>query len=518
MIGLQYTVRALIDPLGEEAKLDVICRVFSSMVRTAYNRLLEEKRTNEIVRLLQTRYGIENWRWCQWAIVQAQAIIKSQRELPPLYVKMYDEKIAKVKRRIGRVADPLKKTAYKARIEKLERKKAEVKKHLWAGTVPRAVFGSRKLLKNLSNGKGSRAEWRCRRLSRFFSVGQANCKGNANTRIIKHYGGYSLEIRNWLAGDFTVGLQVPDYYQHLLDAALALGVAYSVRVKRTERNYQMFISFEVNETPLQPWNGKRVAGIDVNPEGIAATIISNDGNLFATRWFREPALVHARAEKRNWLAANLVKRAFRWVKGYGCNIVVMEKLRFGMTIEGNHQANRARSNFLRKKLLELIKLRALKLEWICAEVSTGYSSIAGKLKYDRQFARFNGHQLAAFVLARRALGYGEKLSEKQLELIPKQRRAHAYDIIQSFHGHRHELLMPRAGTDGRMSNWDAKGASAVTKRVTPHTAATLAKPRLSLLLGGGCPGDELGARGHRVNPPFSQENVKLGDVNVIWEL
>jgi predicted transposase len=62
------------------------------MVRTAYNRLLEGKRSNEIVRLLQTRYGVENWRWCQWAIAQAQAVIKSQKELLPLYAEMYDEK------------------------------------------------------------------------------------------------------------------------------------------------------------------------------------------------------------------------------------------------------------------------------------------------------------------------------------------------------------------------------------------------------------------------------------------
>jgi len=89
---MQYTVRALVEPLGSGARLDLICRTFSSMVRTAYNRLLEGKRSNEIVRLLQTRYGVENWRWCQWAIAQAQAVIKSQKELLPLYAEMYDEK------------------------------------------------------------------------------------------------------------------------------------------------------------------------------------------------------------------------------------------------------------------------------------------------------------------------------------------------------------------------------------------------------------------------------------------
>jgi predicted transposase len=508
---MQYTVRALVEPLGGEARLDSICRTFSSMVRTAYNRLLDGKRTNEIVRLLQARYGVKNWRWCQWAIVQAQAVIKSQKELLPLYVEMYGEKISRVRRGMERVADPLKKSGFRARIEKLERKKAEVERHLEAGTMPRAVFGSRKLLEELAKGKGPREEWRHRRSNQFFSIGQANQRGNANTRIIRRGDGYALEVRNWLGGDFTVGLHVPEYCQRLLDSALASGVAYSVRVKRTERNYQALLSFEVDETPLQPWNGKRVAAVDVNPKGLAVTIATSDGNFFASRWFHEPALVHARAEKRGWLAANLVKRVFKWIKGYECNTVIIEKLKFGMAQEGNHRANRACSNFMRKKLIELVKLRALKLDWICAEVRAAYSSIAGELKYGAQFGRFNGHQLAAFVLVRRALGYGERLSVEQLERVPKRRRAYARKVISSFRGHRHELLMPCPGTDGRMLGGDAKGASAVTKRVTPHTATTLVKPRLSSLLGGGCRGDEPRARGHGVNPP-PENGVKLGSI------
>ncbi|MFQ6130295.1 MAG: hypothetical protein ACE5OT_05805 [Candidatus Hadarchaeaceae archaeon] len=515
VIELQYTVRALVDPRDNTQRLDAICRIFSSMVRTAYNRLLENKMTNETVRLLQTRYGIENWRWCQWAIKQAQAVIKSQRELLPLYVEMYGEKIACIRRRFNRVADPLKRRGIQARIHKLERRKTAIEKHIGARTVPPAVFGSRKLMEELSKGKGSREEWRHMRASQFFSVGQANCKGNANARIVKHEGGYRVELRNWPGGDFEVGLIVPEHYQRLLDAALASGGAYSARVKQTERNYQALISFKVDETPLRHWKGERVAGFDVNPEGVAVTVASSDGNLFATRWFGEPALAHARAEKRDWLAANLVKRVFRWIKGYGCNTVVVERLRFGMAIEGNHRANRAKCNFLRKKLLELIRSRALKLEWICAEVNPAYSSVAARIKYTKRFSRFNSHQLAAFVLARRALGYGERLSAEQLEPIPKRRRAYAIKTISSFRGHRRELLMPRPGTDGRMLSGDAKGVSAAGERVTPYTAAT-SLPRLSLLLGGGCPGDEPGARRHRVSPPSQLGwDVKLGSVNKV---
>jgi hypothetical protein len=117
------------------------------------------------------------------------------------------------------------------------------------------------------------------------------------------------------------------------------------------------------------------------------------------------------------------------------------------------------------------------------------------------------------MLGRRALGYGEMLSAEQLGRILKRRRAHAIKIISSFHGHRHELPMPRSGTNGRMLGGDVKGASAVAERVAPHTAVT-SLPRLSLLLGGGCRGDEPRARGHRVNPPPAI-GVKLGNVNKV---
>jgi len=189
---MKFTVRTLIEPLGNEARLDLVCRTFSSMVRTTYNQILEGKQTNKIVNILKTRYGIENWRWCQWAILQAQTTINSQRELLPLYVEMYAEKIARVRRKMTH-ADSRKKTGYLARIRKLERQKARVEKHVEAGTVPPAVFGSCRLLEKTLKDNVLREEWRRRRANQFFSVGQANCGGNANTRIKRDY---MLEVRN----------------------------------------------------------------------------------------------------------------------------------------------------------------------------------------------------------------------------------------------------------------------------------------------------------------------------------
>ena len=80
---MQFTVRAkLLPSKEEEAKLNTLSRIFPSMVRYAYNRLIEGYGFYDIVKMLYELF-IPNARWCQWAVKEAQAILKSQKELLP---------------------------------------------------------------------------------------------------------------------------------------------------------------------------------------------------------------------------------------------------------------------------------------------------------------------------------------------------------------------------------------------------------------------------------------------------
>lgn len=148
--------------------------------------------------------------------------------------------------------------------------------------------------------------------------------------------------------------------------------------------------------------------------------------------------------------------------------------------------------------------RLVKREWILCEDDPAWTSAIAKAKYKRQFPRLSIHQLAAYMLGRGALGFGENVSAEDLAVIPERKRRYAQAYAWSFYGRRHPYLTPRIPTDGRMSVEDAKGIEPLTKRVTPHTRNTV---RLSWLLGkpatGGCLGDEPRARGYRGNPPSS---------------
>lgn len=293
-----------------------------------------------------------------------------------------------------------------------------------------AVFGSRRLLHKLSIAGGERRaqlkkEWRERRSSHFFSVGQANQRGNGNTRLLCEDGKFSLEIRNWFDGDdgdFRVPLHVPDYCKDMLKGLISKaeavrldqhgalvggGMAYSVRVIRCEEGYQVLISFELDERNVG-WNGGRVAGIDINPEGIACTVVSKDGNLIATRFFRDNRLISASKSNRKWVLENLINRMLRWCsRAHGCNAITLEGLKLKGAYDYGSRTNYKLSHFMRRRMIEVIKLHAFKMNVVTVEVNPAYLSMVATIKYRKQFGGFNRHHLAAFVIARRALGYGE---------------------------------------------------------------------------------------------------------------
>ncbi|RLE87396.1 MAG: hypothetical protein DRJ49_06485, partial [Thermoprotei archaeon] len=54
----------------------------------------------------------------------------------------------------------------------------------------------------------------------------------------------------------------------------------------------------------------------MNPMGIAVTVVSKDGNLLASK-----------------LIGNLVKKAFRWLRGHGVNTSAIEDLDIKKTLD-----------------------------------------------------------------------------------------------------------------------------------------------------------------------------------------
>lgn len=115
-----FTVRAKLLPnSNNELKICTLSRMFPSMVRFAYNRLIEKHGAYDVVRMLYDKF-IPNARWCQWAVKEAQAIIESQGELLPLYIEDLKWRIQRAQSRLERIGDELKRKGIEGRIRKLK--------------------------------------------------------------------------------------------------------------------------------------------------------------------------------------------------------------------------------------------------------------------------------------------------------------------------------------------------------------------------------------------------------------
>jgi len=415
--------------------------------------------------------------------------MRSQEEGIQHRIEMCSEKVRNTRLKMKHLSNSLRTQGCQAKIAKYRRRIDELNKQVTEKSYPRAIFGSRKLLHQLSIARGDRwnelrKKWRERRSDHFFSVGQANQRGNGNAKLLYEGDGFFLEMRNWPGGDFRVPLRVPEYWSDLVRevitgaASMKLGrtgelleggLAYSVRAVRSENGYQVMISFELDE-PIMRWNGG-VGGVDVNPEGIACTTVSRDGNLLATRFFRDDRLITALKKKRKWVLEDLVNRMLRWCgETYRCNAVVVEVLRFKGAYDNSPRTNFKLSNFMKRKMLQTIRLRALKMGMLSIAVNPAYSSKVALAKYGKLFGGFNRHQLAAFVLARRALGYGEAPA---LGCVPRTKEKAMWNHCISYYGHPSELLtLPGQEPIEWKSDRDAKGGRTDDELLTAPPAVT----------------------------------------------
>ncbi|MCG0279035.1 MAG: transposase, partial [Thermanaeromonas sp.] len=217
-----------------EEKLCSFMRRFQAAKRTAYQALRHGKEPGEIVKDLYDKF-FPNARWCQWAVEDARATIESQKEQVRMHVSDLEAKIEKSEEKLERTKDKLHRRGILARIARLRGRLAYWKGFLERNEVPPAVFGGKRNLLLLQEGKLSKEEWRELRANAFYSVGQANQKGlegqygNANTEVVfdEATGSFRLNIyippepenkngrkrkeEDWI----TVPLEIPSRYRSI---------------------------------------------------------------------------------------------------------------------------------------------------------------------------------------------------------------------------------------------------------------------------------------------------------------
>ncbi|MBX0310903.1 MAG: IS200/IS605 family accessory protein TnpB-related protein [Sulfurihydrogenibium sp.] len=368
-----------------EIALDLMRR-FSSAMRYAYQRLLEGEERKELKKHLPKVFNI-NVRYSDDAIFLAQTTISSCEER--------DQNPKKV------------------------------------------IFGSRKvfeqLKKNHLTGKRIRKlkeKWKESRQGNLYSRGEKGKQGNLNLRFEwindelylrinvgnKQYV-YAKVIRDvkrkndkWI--DFIFMLENGYKYGEWFP--------YSVRLKIKNGNVHAFISVEEKLPPITIKRDNGIIGIDVNayPFHLALAFASKDGNLEKYQSISLNELLDASSEKRQYLEWQIAHEIIEIAKRERKAISVenLQKLPKGKRGDGFPKLRRKLQKWSYKRLLEKIEVLARRNGIELIKVNPAYTSVIGKLKYSPQF-NIDKDIAGAYVIARRGLGYKEKLLKNYKELL-----------------------------------------------------------------------------------------------------
>jgi IS605 OrfB family transposase len=465
---------------GEEDPLETEMRLFSACMRWAFNRLLEGISRDEIKKLGQELFGI-NSRYADDARLKAQALMDSQKELLELEIEETKKKLHRAKKKLGTIMKKLAKAEERGdaldiveklrlavkgrnnRVASLEKKLAELEVHRENGTIPKVVFGGRKLWEKVCKGLATREEWQSSRKNRLYSRGDETKGGNPNIKISFDGQDFRLAVSishlSRQTGTDRLGrpkmskaprvegrLWLPEKHRDLVRIWLAMKLPYTVELVRTpEDRYIAHLTLDLGGMK-EPDFTKGCLALDINPDGIALCNISAfgqpepwpedfkipcPGNLGKYEgefqviaypngflYIRIPDLAYTCGFRRDYLIGVLAKVVIDIAFFLGKSIA-MEELNFNKDrLDTNKKFNRMASNFPFARMVEAVCRRAVKEGIPFKLISARHTSTIGYWKYKKRYA-IPVHCAAALVIGRRAMGFEERVTKELKQVITR---------------------------------------------------------------------------------------------------
>ncbi|WP_299238582.1 IS200/IS605 family accessory protein TnpB-related protein [Sulfurihydrogenibium sp.] len=363
-----------------------LMRRFSSAMRYAYQRLLEGEKRKDLKKQLSKLFNI-NTRYSDDAIFLAQSTISSCEE---------------------RGQNPKK-----------------------------LIFGSRKLFEQLKRnhltGKRIRklkAKWKESRQGNLYSRGDKSKQGNLNLRFQWVNDELYLRINT---GDrqYIYAKVIRDVkrekdkwidFMFMLENAYQTNqwFPYSVRLKTKNGKLYAFISIEEKTPPIKIKKDNGIIGIDVNayPFHLALAFASKDGNLEKYQSINLNELLEANSEKRQYSEWQIAHKIIEIAKEEkkAISIENLNKLPKGKRGDGFAKLRGRLQKWSYKRLLNKIEILARRNGIEIIKVNPAYTSVIGKLKYAPQY-NMDKDIAGAYVIARRGLGYKERLPKNYKQLL-----------------------------------------------------------------------------------------------------
>lgn len=457
---------------GEEDPLQTEMRLFEACKRWAFNRLLEGVSRDVLKKSGQELFGL-NSRYADDAMLKAKAVLDSQSELVELWIEETEEKLGRARRKLGLAMRKLQKakeqgTAPEAtgklhravkgrgnRVASLEQTLAELRVHREKGTLPKVVFGGKRLWEKVCRGRATREEWRSARKNRLYSRGDDTKGGNPNIKVSFDGQGYRLAVSishlSEQTGVDKLGrptmnrapkaeerLWLPEKHPGLVRAWLAMKLPYTVELIRTLKGrYLVHLTFDLSAVQ-EPDFARGCLALDTNqggvalcnvnavgqpepwPEGFSVAYPGNLGkyegefqvitypNGFLT--IRVPDLAYASGFRRDYLIGVLAKAVVD-VALFLRKPMALEDLDFGKDrLDTNQKFNRMASNFPFAKMVEAVCRRTAKERVPFTLTPPRHTSTIGYWKYMERYA-VPVHCAAALAIGRRAIGFDERVTE-----------------------------------------------------------------------------------------------------------
>ena len=361
----------------------------------------------------------------------------------------------------------------KRRLDSLTDRRAGVQADIAAGRV-RLCFGGRRLFRHQlalkKNGFRShddwRRAWRRARSGQFLCVGAgAETAGNQTCTLLPD-GTLRLRLPDALVAEnagskylllqgvaFTRGSGKRRHVVPDIGAAIAAGLPVCYRFIRRERKGRdaWYVQATVDAVAAPVVTDPRLGaiGVDINPSHVDAAEVDRSGNPLAARTIPIRVVGRGHEQAKASLceaAADLVAQA----KSAGKPLVIERPVFRDVKKELRYRSPRlARllSSFAFDAFGRALRSRAAREGVEVTEVNPAFTSVIGYAKFGPGYG-LSPHQAAAVAIARRGLGFGERLrSRTALPLPARNRGRHVWsDWSRQSQGLRAERT--RGGTTG----------------------------------------------------------------------
>ncbi|MEH7306258.1 IS200/IS605 family accessory protein TnpB-related protein [Neobacillus drentensis] len=294
-----------------------------------------------------------------------------------------------------------------ARLEKLQLKESVLLKHQKDQTIPKVIFGGKRNFYERMKGKISRIEWKDLRSNTLYSRGDKSKKGNLNIRIVfdEKEQQFYLEVANPLLAEVRKSprlrfkLHVPDkYFNEIVDVVVpdvagftSKGkpyeefMVYSIELKRKRGRVYAHITYDLNvHGYLLKWNEKIqsdiVAGIDINVDRVAVSILTRQGNWLESKTFYCHEMEYVKSNRKSNMAGEIAKDIVQYLLSWNVGAMVLEDITLKQDHDTNKRFNRLVHSYSKTKIQKAIISRGIKFGFKIKKVNPAYTSVIGRFK------------------------------------------------------------------------------------------------------------------------------------------